>query len=43
MAVHLTPDQLAEMGRQLGADVPVFVRGQSAFAEGIGEQLTLLN
>jgi 4-diphosphocytidyl-2-C-methyl-D-erythritol kinase len=37
---NLTPDQLAEMGRQLGADVPVFVRGQSAFAEGIGEQLT---
>ena len=37
---NLTTDQLAAMGRQLGADVPVFVRGQSAFAEGIGEQLT---
>lgn len=32
--------ELAELGRQLGADVPVFVEGNSAFAEGIGEQLT---
>ncbi|WP_266156419.1 4-(cytidine 5'-diphospho)-2-C-methyl-D-erythritol kinase [Dyella silvatica] len=31
---------LAELGRQLGADVPVFVRGRSAWAEGVGEQLT---
>lgn len=36
----LTRDQLAELGLQLGADVPVFVRGQAAWAEGIGEQLT---
>ncbi len=36
----LSTDQLAEIGCQLGADVPLFVRGQSAFAEGIGEQLT---
>jgi 4-diphosphocytidyl-2-C-methyl-D-erythritol kinase len=35
----LDMDQLAELGLQLGADVPVFVRGHSAFAEGIGEQL----
>lgn len=33
-------DALAELGRQLGADVPVFVRGHSAFAEGVGERLT---
>ncbi|WOX04893.1 4-(cytidine 5'-diphospho)-2-C-methyl-D-erythritol kinase [Microbulbifer pacificus] len=33
-------DTLAELGRQLGADVPVFVRGHSAFAEGVGECLT---
>lgn len=33
-------EQLAELGLQLGADVPVFVRGFSAFAEGVGEQLT---
>ncbi len=32
-------DQLAALGLQLGADVPVFVRGRSAWAEGIGEQL----
>lgn len=36
----LTLDTLAELGRQLGADVPVFVRGYSAWAEGVGEQLT---
>lgn len=32
--------RLAEMGRSLGADVPVFVRGRSAWAEGVGEVLT---
>lgn len=35
-------DQLADIGLSLGADVPVFVRGQSAWADGIGEQLTAL-
>lgn len=38
----LTVDQLADLGAQLGADVPVFVKGYSAWAEGIGEQLTPL-
>lgn len=33
-------DELAELGLALGADVPVFVRGQAAFAEGVGEVLT---
>jgi 4-diphosphocytidyl-2-C-methyl-D-erythritol kinase len=33
-------DELAEMGLRLGADVPVFVRGFAAFAEGIGEKLS---
>lgn len=33
-------DELAEMGLTLGADVPVFVRGHAAFAEGVGEILT---
>ncbi|WP_439886264.1 4-(cytidine 5'-diphospho)-2-C-methyl-D-erythritol kinase [Pseudomonas sp. MBLB4123] len=33
-------DRLAELGLGLGADVPVFVRGRAAFAEGVGEQLT---
>lgn len=31
---------LATLGATLGADVPVFVRGESAWAEGIGEKLT---
>jgi len=33
-------DELAALGLELGADVPVFVRGHSAWAEGVGEQLT---
>jgi len=33
-------DELAAIGATLGADVPVFVRGQSAWAEGIGDLLT---
>ena len=36
----LNLDQLAELGLQLGADVPVFVRGNAAWAEGVGEVLT---
>jgi 4-diphosphocytidyl-2-C-methyl-D-erythritol kinase len=38
--VGLEPDQLAGLGLQLGADVPVFVRGFAAWAEGVGERLT---
>jgi 4-diphosphocytidyl-2-C-methyl-D-erythritol kinase len=41
--LYLDDDVLAELGRQLGADVPVFVRGRSAWAEGVGEQLTPLD
>jgi len=33
-------DELAEMGLTLGADVPVFVRGFAAFAEGVGDKLS---
>ena len=36
----LGTEQLAELGLQLGADVPVFIRGQAAWAEGVGENLT---
>ena len=32
-------DDLASLGLRLGADVPVFVRGQAAWAEGVGEHL----
>ncbi|AGG88113.1 4-(cytidine 5'-diphospho)-2-C-methyl-D-erythritol kinase [Rhodanobacter denitrificans] len=38
----LDEEALAELGRRLGADVPVFVRGRSAWAEGVGERLTPL-
>lgn len=34
---HLSEDELAALGLQLGADVPVFVRGHAAFAEGVGK------
>ncbi|KFZ36411.1 kinase [Shewanella mangrovi] len=35
----LSVDELAALGLKLGADVPVFIRGQAAFAEGVGEKL----
>jgi 4-diphosphocytidyl-2-C-methyl-D-erythritol kinase len=35
----LPVDELARLGLPLGADVPVFVQGSSAWAEGVGEQL----
>jgi len=38
----LDDDALADIAIDLGADVPVFVRGTSAWAEGIGERLTPL-
>ena len=38
--LNWTEDQLAALGLSLGADVPVFVRGHAAFAEGVGEILT---
>ncbi|MEZ8821859.1 MULTISPECIES: 4-(cytidine 5'-diphospho)-2-C-methyl-D-erythritol kinase [unclassified Vibrio] len=41
--LNLSDDQLAEIGLKLGADVPVFVRGHAAFAEGVGEQLSPAN
>jgi 4-diphosphocytidyl-2-C-methyl-D-erythritol kinase len=38
--LRLPVDELARIGLTLGADVPFFVRGTAAWAEGIGEQLT---
>ena len=35
----LTQQELMDLGLQLGADVPVFVFGNSAWAEGVGEEL----
>lgn len=36
---QLTPTDLAILGLKLGADVPVFVHGRAAWAEGVGEHL----
>lgn len=38
--LQLSVDELARIGLTLGADVPFFVRGRAAWAEGVGEQLT---
>lgn len=38
--LHWPADRLAALGLRLGADVPVFVHGHSAWAEGVGGQLT---
>ncbi|MFO1371955.1 MAG: 4-(cytidine 5'-diphospho)-2-C-methyl-D-erythritol kinase [Candidatus Competibacteraceae bacterium] len=38
----LTLMELAELGLRLGADVPVFVHGQAAWAEGVGECLQFM-
>ncbi len=40
--LNLPRQRLAELGLQLGADVPVFVHGRAAWAEGVGERLTPL-
>ena len=39
----LSINQLADLGVKLGADVPIFVHGQNAWAEGIGEHLTFID
>ena len=36
---HFSPEQLIQIATPLGADVPFFIYGQTAFARGIGEQL----
>jgi len=40
---QLELSQLAALGLELGADVPVFIHGYSAWAEGVGEQITPIN
>jgi len=37
---RLDTAQLSSLGLRLGADVPLFVRGESAWAEGVGERLS---
>ncbi len=39
----LSRERLQQLGLSLGADVPVFVFGRNAFAEGVGEALTHVN
>ncbi|WP_144391502.1 4-(cytidine 5'-diphospho)-2-C-methyl-D-erythritol kinase [Pleionea sediminis] len=36
---HLSIDELSKLGVSLGADIPVFIHGKTAWAEGIGEEL----
>lgn len=40
--LHRPTEDLAALGLKLGADVPVFVHGRAAWAEGVGERLTPL-
>lgn len=37
--LHLSQEKLESIGKNLGADVPIFIRGKSSIAEGIGEKL----
>jgi 4-diphosphocytidyl-2-C-methyl-D-erythritol kinase len=37
---NLSLTELAELGLALGADIPIFIHGFAAFAEGVGEELT---
>ncbi len=37
--LDFSTEKLSGLGLQLGADVPVFIRGVAAWAEGVGEQL----
>jgi 4-diphosphocytidyl-2-C-methyl-D-erythritol kinase len=39
----LSRSELQILGLQLGADVPVFIFGQNAYAEGVGEQLQAIS
>jgi 4-diphosphocytidyl-2-C-methyl-D-erythritol kinase len=41
--LRLPPSLLAELGLGLGADIPFFVQGQTAWGEGVGERLTPLD
>ncbi|WP_227429366.1 4-(cytidine 5'-diphospho)-2-C-methyl-D-erythritol kinase [Psychrobacter sp. I-STPA6b] len=41
--LNLTTKQLQQIGASVGADVPIFLYGQDAIAEGIGEKLTAIH
>ncbi|MCP8899110.1 4-(cytidine 5'-diphospho)-2-C-methyl-D-erythritol kinase [Gilvimarinus xylanilyticus] len=38
--LNLPKQRLLSLGAQLGADIPVFIAGDTAWAEGVGERLT---
>ncbi|PCJ31559.1 MAG: 4-(cytidine 5'-diphospho)-2-C-methyl-D-erythritol kinase [Gammaproteobacteria bacterium] len=40
---QLSKDELAKIGLSLGADVPIFIHGHAAWAEGVGEKVTSIN
>lgn len=40
---QLSAAELAKIGLKLGADIPVFIHGFAAFAEGIGERLQVVS
>ena len=40
--LDLSREALQQIGIELGADVPVFIFGRSAFAQGVGEKLTAI-
>ncbi len=42
-SLHWSRERLLELGLLLGADVPVFIFGRNAFAQGIGEQLAAID
>jgi 4-diphosphocytidyl-2-C-methyl-D-erythritol kinase len=42
-SVDWSTERLSELGLRLGADVPFFIFGRSAFVEGVGEQLQPLD
>ncbi|HEX9802251.1 MAG TPA: 4-(cytidine 5'-diphospho)-2-C-methyl-D-erythritol kinase, partial [Gammaproteobacteria bacterium] len=41
-SLGFSSERLAALGLQLGADVPVFVHGHAAWAEGVGEKLAVV-
>ncbi|NOQ14703.1 MAG: 4-(cytidine 5'-diphospho)-2-C-methyl-D-erythritol kinase [Methyloprofundus sp.] len=41
--LNISEQRLMELGVQLGADVPVFIKGTSTWAEGVGDKLTEIN
>ncbi|WP_448550348.1 4-(cytidine 5'-diphospho)-2-C-methyl-D-erythritol kinase [Thalassotalea fusca] len=41
--INLSDEALSKLGLSLGADVPIFVHGHAAFAQGVGEKFTSVN